>query len=133
MEDILNGELIEESISEDASELTPEPTPEIIAEPEYPTLSENVDYRPSINQIISNQERIISQNELLKDIFVSIGDDIDDYHSIETISVNTVSRNILSTPIEEYTLTEQMIVVELVLGLLIGVVVLIKKVVPRWK
>ena len=110
-----------------------EPTPEPTPEPEYPTVSENVDYRPAMNQIIRNQERIISQNELLKDVIVSIGDDINNNNSSETISINSVSRNILYTPLEEYTLTEQIFVVELVIGLVIGLVILIKKVVPRWK
>ena len=112
---------------------TPEPTLEPTPEPVYPTVSENIDYRPAMNRIIENQERIISQNELLSNELVSIGDDLSDYLNNQTVSIDSVSsNNIMYKLITDYSVSESLMLL-IAMGILVGgIVVLIKRSIPRW-
>ena len=85
------------------------------------------------NEILEEIRGLRSDVQNLSDVIVSIGVSNNDVPDNQIVSMNTVSQNIIDTPIKDYTLTEQIIVLELAIGLFIGIIYIIKRSVFKWR
>lgn len=79
------------------------------------------------------------KNELNKksftDVSVSAGNDIDLYNrneSLNTISSNIVSQNIIDTPLNEYSLSDSLTVLLIVMFFTFGMITIIKRSIFKW-
>lgn len=98
-----------------------------------------------VNELISvSENEVISENENLgdkSDIFIYGGDDIVNYYNTyfsvsgnEVVSENiTVSDNIINKPLNEYNTQEGLIAYSIFIALGIGIYLIIRRAVFKWK
>lgn len=67
----------------------------------------------------------------IKSNSVSDNDVADDHNSVETVSMNTV-QYIIDTPLNEYKLTDSLLLIIILMGLFFGLVHLIRRSVFKW-
>ena len=84
------------------------------------------------DEILEELRGLRSDVQDLSDVIISLGVSDNDVVDNQIVSVNSVSQNIIDTPIKDYTLTEQIIVLELAIGLFIGLIYIIKRSVFKW-
>ena len=85
------------------------------------------------DEILEEIRGLRSDVQDLSDVIISIGVSDNNVADDQIVSVNSVSQNIIDTPIKDYTLTEQIIVLELAIGLFIGLIYIIKRSVFKWR
>ena len=93
-----------------------------------PTLSSN-DYSEYLETIISRLEGVEDGVQHINDNLVSIGNGSGGSNNNQT---GSVSQNILTTPINQYNLTDSLIVIELSIGLVVGIILLIRRLIYKW-
>ena len=93
-----------------------------------PTVSSN-NYTEYLESIISRLEGVEDGIQDINDNLVSIGNGSGDSNNNQT---GSVSQNILTTPINQYNLTDSLIVIELSIGLIVGIILLIRRLIYKW-
>lgn len=133
LEDLfINNEIIEES-EEVEEEVVLETSPIIEQLNDNLTVSDNsIDYTEYLNTIIERLEGIEENVQSISDNIVSISDDIGNGNYNQTVSVNTVSDNIMNKPLNKYN-TQESISLFILLALIVGgLIYLIRKGLPSW-
>ena len=92
--------------------------------------SEQIDYTEYLEEIIIRIEGVEDGIQDINDNLVSIGNGSGNNNNNE---VGSLSQNVISTPLRYYTLTDQIIVIELCIGLFIGLIYVLKRTVFKWK
>lgn len=93
-----------------------------------PTVSSN-DYSEYLETIISKLGGIQDGVESISNNIVSSGNGSGNNNNSQ---VGSVSQNVLTTPINEYNLTDSLIVIELSIGLIVGIILLIRRLIYKW-
>lgn len=107
---------------------------------EYNEIEEMTVSQNDVSEEVNNDDEILEEIRGLRsdvqnitDVVVSLGVSNNNVTDNQIVSLNTVSQNIIDTPIKDYTLTEQIIVLELAIGLFIGLIFIIKRSVFKWR
>ena len=85
------------------------------------------------DEILEELRGLRSDVQNLSDVVVSLGVSNNVTADNQIVSMNTVSQNVIDTPLKDYSLTEQIIVLELAIGLFIGLIYIIKRSVFKWR
>lgn len=131
----LTSELTPEPVPEPTPEPIPDPTPEPISEPILETVNENITVSSNdvINDILEELKELRKDVKNIADnsfpVSVSRIDD-NDYQN-ESVE-DTVSRNIINTRLQDYTLHEQLQLLVLIGMMCAGIVYLIHKAIYKW-
>lgn len=97
---------------------------------EEETVSDNdIDYTEYLETIIERLEGIEENVESISNNIISAGNGSDNGNNNQ---IGTVSQNILTTPINEYSLTDGLLVVGLTMGLIVGVILIIRRCIYKW-
>ena len=91
---------------------------------------EQIDYTEYLEEIITRIEGVEDGIQDINDNLISIGNGSGNNNNSQ---VGSVSQNVISTPLRDYNLTDQIIVIELCIGLFIGLIYVLKRTVFKWK